>query len=160
MSRVTKLRSYARSKAESSHLLRASRTNALRGATNLKIQLTTVWHFSFAVSDPEKSAQFWTENFDLKEMFRSDEAIALTNDALIIGFFKGTPHPETIDHLSFHLDSIRALREALATLKKNGVELEDPGDEIGPVAPGSPSLGLWFHDIDGYRWELSVLSDR
>jgi hypothetical protein len=25
---------------------------------------------------------------------------------------------------------MRALREALKTLKKNGVELEDPGDEI------------------------------
>jgi hypothetical protein len=28
------------------------------------------------------------------------------------------------------VDSMRALREALKTLKKNGVELEDPGDEI------------------------------
>jgi catechol 2,3-dioxygenase-like lactoylglutathione lyase family enzyme len=156
MSRVTKLRSYARSKAESSHLLRASRTNALRGATNLKIQLTTVWHFSFAVSDPEKSAQFWTENFDLKEMFRSDEAIALTNDALIIGFFKGTPQPDTMDHMSFRLDSMRALREALQTLKKNGVNLEDPDNEIGPTSSDSPHMGLWFHDPDGYRWELSV----
>jgi hypothetical protein len=58
-----------------------------------------------------------------------------------------------------------ALREALADLRKNGVDLEDPGDEIGledpgdeigPEAPGWPHLGLWFHDIDGYRWELSV----
>ena len=86
----------------------------------MKIQLGAVWHFSLAVRDPEKSAQFWTKNFDLQEMFRSDEAIALTNDAMIIGFFKGTPHPDTIDHLSFHLDSMRALREALETLKKNG----------------------------------------
>ena len=36
------------------------------------------------------------------------------------------------------------------------VELEDPGEEIGPEAPGSPHMGLWFHDPDGYRWELSV----
>ena len=28
------------------------------------------------------------------------------------------------------VDSMRALREALKTLKKNGVELEDPGDEV------------------------------
>jgi catechol 2,3-dioxygenase-like lactoylglutathione lyase family enzyme len=123
---------------------------------DVKVQLGAVWHFSLAVIDPEKSAEFWTKNFDLQEMFRSDEAIALTNDAIIIGFFKGTPHPEAIDHLSFHLDSMRSLREALATLKKNGVELEDPGDEIGPTAPGSPHMGLWFHDPDGYRWELSV----
>jgi predicted lactoylglutathione lyase len=36
------------------------------------------------------------------------------------------------------------------------VDLEDPGDEIGPEAPGAPHYGLWFHDPDGYRWELSV----
>ena len=42
---------------------------------------------------------------------------------------------------------------------EDGVALENdaiPGDEIGPEAPGSPHLGLWFHDPDGYRWELSV----
>jgi catechol 2,3-dioxygenase-like lactoylglutathione lyase family enzyme len=124
----------------------------------MKVQLGAVWHFSLAVRDPEKSAQFWIKNFDLHEMGRSSEAIGLTNDAIIIGFFKGTPHPDTIDHLSFHLDSMRVLREALETLKKNGVELEDPGDEIGPTSPGSPHMGLWFHDPDGYRWELSVLN--
>jgi catechol 2,3-dioxygenase-like lactoylglutathione lyase family enzyme len=124
----------------------------------VRVQLGAVWHFSLAVSDPEKSAQFWTTNFDLHEMFRSDEAIGLTNDAMIIGLFKGTPHPETIDHIAFHLDSMRALREALATLKSNGAELEDPGDEIGPVTPGSPHMGLWFLDPDGYRWELAVLN--
>ena len=122
----------------------------------MNVRLGAVWHFSFAVRDTEKSARFWTENFDLQVMFRSDDVVALTNDALIIAFFKGTPHPETIDHLSFHLDGMRALREALATLRKNGVELEDPGDEIGPTGPGSPHMGLWFHDPDGYRWELSV----
>jgi len=96
----------------------------------MKVRLGAVWHFSVAVRDPAKSEQFWTTNFDLQEMFRSSEAVALTNDAIIIGFFKGTPHPDTIDHLSFHLDSMRALREALETLKRNGVELEDPGDHV------------------------------
>ena len=122
----------------------------------MTIQLGPVWHFSLAVTNPEKSAQFWTRNFDLKEMGRSDEAIGLTNGATIIGFFKGTPDPDTIDHLAFHLEDMRALREALETLKKNGVDVEDPGDEIGPTSPGSPHMGLWFHDPDGYRWELSV----
>jgi len=58
--------------------------------------------------------------------------------------------------MSFHLPNMKALRGALAELRENGVALEDPGDEIGPEAPGSPHLGLWFHDPDGYRWELSV----
>jgi len=48
------------------------------------------------------------------------------------------------------------LRKALAHLKKHKVDLEDPRDEIGPEAPGSKHMGLWFHDPDGYRWELSV----
>ena len=122
----------------------------------MKVHLGAVWHFSVAVIDPAKSAQFWTKNFDLHEMFRSDEAVGLTDDAIIIGLFKGTPHPETIDHLSFRLENMRALRDALETLKKNGVELEDPGDEIGPTGSDSPHMGLWFHDPDGYRWELSV----
>jgi catechol 2,3-dioxygenase-like lactoylglutathione lyase family enzyme len=58
--------------------------------------------------------------------------------------------------MSFHVANMAALRAALETLKHNGVALEDPGDEIGPEAPGSPHMGLWFHDPDGYRWELSV----
>jgi len=44
----------------------------------------------------------------------------------------------------------------LKTLKKHKVKMEDPGNEIGPESPGSPHMGLWFHDPDGYRWELSV----
>jgi hypothetical protein len=49
------------------------------------------------------------------------------------------------------------LQKALAHLKGAGVKVEDPGDEIGPEPPGSANRGLWFHDPDGYRWELSVL---
>jgi catechol 2,3-dioxygenase-like lactoylglutathione lyase family enzyme len=59
-------------------------------------------------------------------------------------------------HMSFHLPDMATLRKALDHLKKHDVDLEDPGDEIGPEAPGSPHMGLWFHDLDGYRWELSV----
>jgi hypothetical protein len=52
------------------------------------------------------------------------------------------------------------LRKALTHLKSIGAEVEDPGDEIGPEAPGSKNMGLWFHDPDGYRWELSVLGGK
>jgi hypothetical protein len=64
------------------------------------------------VRDPEKHAKFWTQNFELREMFRSDDSIALTNDAMIIAFFKDTPHPDTIDYalrpLSCGMNSIFA----------------------------------------------------
>lgn len=122
----------------------------------MKVKLGVVGHFGLAVRDPESSAEFWTKNFDLKEMFRFEDGIGLTNDAVTIVLFKGVPHPGTIEHMSFHTENMHALREALNALKQNGVKLEDPGDEIGPEAPGSPHMGLWFHDPDGYRWELSV----
>ncbi|HLI94721.1 MAG TPA: VOC family protein [Candidatus Baltobacteraceae bacterium] len=122
----------------------------------MKVQLGVVGHFGLAVKDPRKSAEFWTKNFDLEEMFEFDGGVGLTNDAITIVLFTGTPHPKTIEHISFHVKNMRALREALESLKKNGVKLEDPGDEIGPEAPGSPHMGLWFRDPDGYRWELSV----
>ncbi len=58
--------------------------------------------------------------------------------------------------MSFHLPNMATLRRALAHLEKMKVKVEDPGDEIGPEAPGSKNTGLWFRDRDGYRWELSV----
>ncbi len=58
--------------------------------------------------------------------------------------------------MSFHLPNMTTLRKALGHLKKLKVEIEDPRDEIGPEAEGSPHMGLWFYDPDGYRWELSV----
>lgn len=120
------------------------------------IRLGVVGHLGLAVRDPERSARFWTRSFDLKEIFRFEDGIAVSNDAVTLALFKGEPHPESLDHMSFHVESMKALRSALDEMKKNGVEVEDPGDEIGPEAPGSPHMGLWFHDPDGYRWELSV----
>ena len=122
----------------------------------MPVALGAVGHFSLAVRDPERSAKFWTGNFDLKEIFRFEGGIAISNDAITIALFKGKPDPQVMEHMSFHLQNMRELRAALEELRQNGVTLEDPGDEIGPEAPGSPHMGLWFHDPDGYRWELSV----
>ncbi len=121
-----------------------------------RVHLGAVSHFSLAVKDPAASAAWWTSNFDLDELFRSDTRVAVGNASILIALFEGTPNPKTLGHLAFrtaNLDDLKAARDALHA---SGVDLEDPGDEIGPVAPGSPSMGLWFHDIDGYRWELYV----
>ena len=122
----------------------------------MKIRLGTVGHFGVAVRDVARSEQFWRSNFDLEEIFRFPGGVGLSNDAVTIVLSKGEPRPEVFDHMSFHLTTMEELRSALSSLKANGVELEDPGDEIGPEAQGSPHYGLWFHDPDGYRWELSV----
>lgn len=122
----------------------------------MKIQLGPVGHFGLAVRDLWASARWWQSLFDLKIMFEGDNYIGLTNDNVTLVLFKGHPHPETIEHMSFHVSNMDALREALRILKQHKVDVEDPGDEIGPEAEGSPNMGLWFRDPNGYRWELSV----
>ncbi len=107
----------------------------------MKVKLGVVGHFGLAVKDPQKSAQFWTKNFDLEELFKFEDGIGLTNDAITIVLFKGTPHPKTIDHISFHLDTMGALRGALETLKKNGVEARRSGRRGWPGSARFASHG-------------------
>jgi catechol 2,3-dioxygenase-like lactoylglutathione lyase family enzyme len=118
--------------------------------------LGVVGHFGLVVRDPKKSAKWFERALGLKEQFEFKNGVAVGNDNVTIALFQGKPSPKTIEHMSFHLPDMTALRKALAHLKKHKVDLEDPGDEIGAEAPGSKNMGLWFHDPDGYRWELSV----
>jgi catechol 2,3-dioxygenase-like lactoylglutathione lyase family enzyme len=122
--------------------------------------LGVVGHFGLAVRNPKRSAKWFERALGLKKAFEFEDGLAIGNKNITIALFKGRPSPRTIGHLSFHLPNMTALRKALAHLKKHKVDLEDPGDEIGPEAPDSPNMGLWFHDPDGYRWELSVQGKR
>ena len=133
-----------------------------REAPEMKVPFTLgeVGHFGLAVRDPKKSAKWFGRALGLRKEFEFDSGVAVGNDFVTIALFKGKPSPETIDHISFHVPDMATLRKALAHLKKIGVDIEDPGHEIGPEAPGSKNMGLWFHDPDGYRWELSVLGGR
>lgn len=122
--------------------------------------LGVVGHFGLAVPDPKKSARWFQSALGLRKEFEFENGIAVGNDNVTIALVKGKPSPETFDHMSFHLPNMSILRKALAHLKKHKVKIEDPGDEIGPEGPGSPHMGLWFHDPNGYRWELSVQGGR
>jgi catechol 2,3-dioxygenase-like lactoylglutathione lyase family enzyme len=122
----------------------------------LPFTLGVVGHFGLAVRDPKKSAQWFQRALGLRKEFEFEDGIAVGNENVTIVLFKGKPSPETLGHMSFHLPDMATLRKALDHLKKHDVDLEDPDDEIGPEAPGSPHMGIWFHDLDGYRWELSV----
>jgi len=124
----------------------------------MPIKLGTVGHFGITVRDVKKSTAWWVQKLNLKKHFEFPGGAVVGNDDMTIVLIKGTPHPEVIDHVSFHLADMKALRAALAELKRKKVKMEDPGDEIGPEAPGSKNMGLWFFDPDGYRWELSVLA--
>ena len=123
-------------------------------------KLGVVGHFGLAVRNPKKSADWFQRALGLKKHFEFDSGIAIGNDNVTIEFFKGKPSPKTIDHMSFHLPNMGKLQKALAHLNKHKVDVEDPGNEIGPEAEGSKNMGLWFHDPDGYRWELSVQGGR
>ena len=124
----------------------------------MKVSFTIgpVGHFGLAVSDPQRSPERFVRVLGLRKEFEFDEGVAVGNDNVTIVLSKGKPSPKTIGHMSFHLPNMTTLRKALEHLKNHKVEAEDPGDEIGPESPGSPHMGLWFHDPDGYRWELSV----
>jgi catechol 2,3-dioxygenase-like lactoylglutathione lyase family enzyme len=119
-------------------------------------KLGPVGHFGLAVHDPKASSRWWIEKLRLQHQFDFDGGVAVGNDAVTIALHRGRPAPSALGHMSFHLQSMRELRQALEDLSALDVDIEDPGDEIGPEAPGSPHLGFWFHDPDGYRWEFSV----
>ena len=119
-----------------------------------------VGHFGLAVKNPALSAKWFDRILGLKKLFEFDQGIAVGNDSVTIALHKGRPSPSTLGHMSFHLPNMKTLEKALAHLQRHKVKIEDPGDEIGPEAPGSRHMGLWFHDRDGYRWELSVQSKR
>jgi len=122
--------------------------------------LGVVGHFGLAVRDPKKSAKWFSRVLGLRKEFEFAGGVAVGNRNVTIALFKGKPLPETIEHMSFHLPNMMTLQRALSHLKKQKVKIEDPGSEIGPEAPGSKHMGIWFHDPDGYRWELSVQGGR
>src|SRR6266496_873281 len=120
--------------------------------------LGVVGHFGLAVRDPKKSAKWFGRVLGLGKEFEFENGVAVGNDNVTIALFKGKPAPQTIDHMSFHLPNMSILRKALAHLKKHKVDLEDPGEEIGPESPGSKHMGIWFHVPDGDRGAFGVYS--
>src|SRR6516165_3852764 len=104
--------------------------------------LGTVGHFGLAVTSPKRSAKWFERALGLSVEFEYEDGIAVGNKNVTIALFKGKPSPETIGHMSFHLPGMTILRKALEHLKRTGVEVEDPGDEIGPEGPGSPNMAF------------------
>ena len=129
-------------------------------AAKIPFRVGVVGHFGLAVRNPKRSAKWFQRVLGFEKLFTFDDGIAIGNDSVTIALHKGRPSPRTLGHMSFHLPNMTTLRKALAHMKKHKVDLEDPGSEIGPESAGSPHMGLWFHDPDGYRWELSVQNGR
>lgn len=126
----------------------------------MPLQLGTVGHFGISVRDPQKSARWWVKTLNVKRRFSFPGGVVVGSDHVDIVLHKGKPRPEVLHHISFHVSGMRELQVALAELQRKNVKLEDPDSEIGPEGPGSKNMALWFHDPDGYRWELSALATR
>jgi catechol 2,3-dioxygenase-like lactoylglutathione lyase family enzyme len=122
----------------------------------MAIALGPVHHFSLAVTDPHASAAWWRSLFDLEEYRSTPQRVVLGNGAVLLALVQGAPDPKVLTHMAFRTRDLASLEAARDALRDSGVALEDPGNEIGPVAEGSKSVGIWFHDPDGYRWELYV----
>jgi len=103
--------------------------------------LGQVGHFGLAVRDPKASAKWFGRALGLIHQFDFNRGVAVGNDHVTIALMLGEPAPHVLQHMSFHLPDMKTLRAALEFLRQQGVELEDPGDEIGPEAPGSPHVG-------------------
>src|SRR4029077_11102392 len=65
--------------------------------------LGVVGHFGLAVRDPKKSAQWFQRVLGLRKEFEFESGVAIGNENVTIGLFKGKPSPETLEHMSFHL---------------------------------------------------------
>lgn len=121
-----------------------------------RVKLGSVAHFSLVVRDPVASGKWWITNFGLTDVHWSGDRVLLRNDAFAMALVRGEPSSSALEHMAFNVADLAALSEAAVVLRANRVEIEDEDDAIAPVAAGSGSLGLWFRDLDGYRWELFV----
>jgi catechol 2,3-dioxygenase-like lactoylglutathione lyase family enzyme len=121
-----------------------------------RVKLGSVAHFSLVVRDPVASGKWWMSNFGLTDVHWSGDRVLLRNDSFAMAFVRGEPRTSALEHMAFNVADLGALSEAAVVLRAKRVEIEDGDDAIGPVAAGSSSLGLWFRDPDGYRWELFV----
>jgi catechol 2,3-dioxygenase-like lactoylglutathione lyase family enzyme len=139
--------------------LDVSGTPVQEKSNTMAITLGNVAHFSLAVTDPKASAEWWLSLFDLEERARSASRVLLRNDTIAISLIEGAPDPAALTHMAFRTRDMASLKSARDSLRDKGVALEDPGNEIGPVAEGSASLGIWFRDNDGYRWELFLAAE-
>jgi catechol 2,3-dioxygenase-like lactoylglutathione lyase family enzyme len=124
------------------------------------VPLGPVAHFSLAVSDPPNSTRWWTTNFDLEEWSSSDDKVVLGNDSVVFTLVRGRPDPMVLTHLAFRASDMTALASARDRLRDNGVNLEDPGDEIGAVAPGSAASAYGFTTSTAIDGSYSCVASR
>lgn len=121
-----------------------------------------VGHVGLNVSNLKRSSTFYQEVFGLQLLGESTEAghqyafLGLPSQTILTIWqqseTKFNKHSSGLHHLAFRVDSIAALQETQAKLRKMGVALLY--DDIVPHAEGSASGAIYFEDPDGIRLEI------
>ena len=85
----------------------------------MKIPFTVgvVGHFGLAVRSPKRSAKWFERALGLKKQFEFGDGIAVGNDNVTIALHKGTPSPDTLEHMSFHLPSVAVLSSGFTQIQ-------------------------------------------
>ena len=110
-------------------------------------------HLALAVSDLERSFQFYHDVFGMLAVYRQPQFIqAQTPGARdVLVFEKGTGDVGTsggIKHFGFRLSDARDIDKAVSSIERAGGKIKDRGDFV----PGEPYV--FFTDPDGYEVEV------
>jgi len=108
-------------------------------------------HIHLRVRDPERSARFWTEAFELQRARRRrlQGVLFLRDDAdLDLALAPGEPFADPHFHLGFRLDAPERVRRVHDRLSRDGAEITQPLTD-------EPDM-IWFRcrDPDGYGIEV------
>ena len=123
-------------------------------------------HIGLNVTDLDRSLAFYRDvlGFGLLAEGKEEErryAFLGDGDALVLTLWQQASGPYGSDraglhHLALEADSIERVREYEAALRQYGVEFAYDG--VVAHREGAASGGIFFHDPDGTRLEISVPS--
>jgi catechol 2,3-dioxygenase-like lactoylglutathione lyase family enzyme len=110
-------------------------------------------HISLAVTDPQRSLDFYARVFGVKEYYRDEEQIQVQGPGRfdVLAFEKNPQKAGTragIDHFGFRLKKAEDIDQAVDEVLKAGGKLLRRGE----FAPGLPYA--YVADPDGYEIEI------
>jgi catechol 2,3-dioxygenase-like lactoylglutathione lyase family enzyme len=110
-------------------------------------------HINLAVADPDRSLQFYTAVFGVKEYYRDDDSIQVQgpgpHDVLAFARDKGAAGKVGgLSHFGFRLVDPKDIDAAVEAVERAGGKLLRRGE----FSPGFPYA--YVHDPDGYEIEI------
>lgn len=109
-------------------------------------------HLNLEVADPERSLDFYTRMFGVREYYRDDSSIQVLGpgDKDVIAFVRSEQAGAIggISHFGFRLKDADDIREAIDTARSVGATILRTGE----FETGSPYL--YVLDPDGYEIEI------